>query len=63
MTPLEVRKVSHWPRAPFDVYGKTDSWFARETGGWERFAGGFFTRRAAQRWIERERTSATTTTD
>lgn len=62
MLALEVRKVSHWPRAPFDVYGKTDSWFA-DPDGWERFAGGFFTRRGAQEWIERERKDATTTID
>jgi hypothetical protein len=42
-----VLRKRRWPFAPWDVY----RWSA---GSCDRYAGGFFTRRAAKRWAEKK---------
>lgn len=53
----EIRRRRWWPFAPYDVYALVGR--VSVTGGypsqWERFAGGFWTRQGAQRWLWEER--------
>lgn len=53
----QIVKARHWPFAPYDVVVSRLHFVTRDTADeyHERQAGGFFTRRGAQHWIDRER--------